>query len=224
MANCNLIDGLSAADGFFSLNLLQPRQVLTKFSVETTNFPTAPLLDFLSVGYINSPYSVFDWTNRSTALPIATIGQRPIFADGRTTVNALMDPSFKPAETVYLPKDAQALVSASSAAEARITSQQLTAHRMKFEVAAKADTLLVVAQSFYRAWVPSVDGKPVPLLRANHGFQAVAVPSGTHSVVLEYRDGTFREGVMLTVCSLLVMAVLWFTAFRRGALATSSIT
>ena len=224
MANCNLIDGLSAADGFFSLNLLQPRQVLTKFSVETTNFPTAPLLDFLSVGYINSPYSVFDWTNRSTALPIATIGQRPIFADGRTTVNAMMDPSFKPAETVYLPKDAEALVSASSATEARITSQQLNAHRMNFEVAAKADTLLVVAQSFYRAWVPSVDGKPVPLLRANHGFQAVAVPSGTHSVTLEYRDGTFRKGVILTVCSFMAVVVLWFAAFRRRALATSSVT
>lgn len=48
--------------------------------------------------------------------------------------------------------------------------------------------LFVVSNNFHEHWRAKVDGKPAPLVRADHAFQAVALEPGEHRVVLEYRD------------------------------------
>ena len=214
-ANCNLLDRIPTIDGFYSLYLFEQRQVWTKFWLHETNYMTSPLLDFLSVAHVNAPHSAFDWTNRATALPLATIGQRPIFADTRTTGAGLVSPTFNPREIVYLPLDNKSSVGATNDAAASITSAQITAHRLDFQVTTRADTLLVVAQSFYGAWRAMVDGRPTSILRANHALQAVAVPAGARTVVLEYRDKAFRTGVIATGVTLLLGAALWFVFGKR---------
>ena len=57
-----------------------------------------------------------------------------------------------------------------------------------------------------------VDGKAVPLLRANYAFQALEVPAGKSQVQLVYQDNAFRLGAWLSVGGLLVCALL----FRRS--------
>jgi uncharacterized membrane protein YfhO len=62
---------------------------------------------------------------------------------------------------------------------------------------------VVVAQTFYHDWRASVDGQNVPLLRANHAFQAVEVPQGRHQIVLRYVDQAFELGAAISI-------VVWF--------------
>jgi hypothetical protein len=208
-ANCNLIDGISVADGFFSLYLREQRQLWLKFWAGQTNSAAAPLMDFLSIGHVSSKHSIFEWTNRPSAQPLATIGRRPVFADARTTLDALVSPSFDPAQIVYLQESSQSLVSAATRVESAITAERLKPHRMEYDVTTQSDTLLVLAQSFYGAWRASVDGKPTAILRANHAFQAVAVPAGARTVVFEYRDNAFRNGAIVTGLTVLLMTALW---------------
>jgi uncharacterized membrane protein YfhO len=52
-----------------------------------------------------------------------------------------------------------------------------------------------------------VDGQTVPLLRANHAFQAVAVPAGRHELVLRYRDRAFQLGAVLSLGTLAGLAL-----------------
>ena len=213
-SDCNLFEGIPTTDGFYSLYLHEQRQVMTKFWLEQSNYFASPLLDFLSVAHVSSPESIFDWTNRPTVLPLATIGQRPIFAGRPATGAGLVSPEFRPAEEVYLPPDVQSSVSATNDPSARITSARYTAHRLDFEVTAKADTLLVVAQSFYGAWRARVDGRPAPVLRANHAFQAVAVPAGARTVLFEYHDTAFRTGLAITAGALALIGLLWLVRPR----------
>ena len=206
--NCNLLDRVPTADGFYSLYVREQRQVWSQLWFKQTNYANSPLLDFLGVAHVNSD-SIFEWTNRPSALPIATIGQRPLYADANTTLDALISPAFDPQSTVYLPLDAKPLVKATNTVAASIVSSRYSAHRITLAVSAPSDTLLVVAQSFYSRWRALVDGQPAPLIRANHAFQAVPVPAGSHTIILEYRDAGFWMGVVITFLSLGVIGALW---------------
>jgi hypothetical protein len=143
-------------------------------------------------------------------MPLATIGQEPVFANDRDTMAALVSPRFDPRKTVYLPSEARHLVSTPGDAEARLLSSRVTAHRLLFETEAKAPALLTVAQTYYHLWKARVDGRETPLLRANYGFQAVQVPPGRHRVQLVYEDVNFYWGAVLSAVTLLgCIAALW---------------
>jgi len=222
-SDCNLLDGLAVADGFFSLYLREQRELWVKFWVTQTNATPLPFMDFLSVAHVNAKQSIFDWTNRATVQPLATIGRRPIFANEPETLDALVSPSFNPSEIVYLLESAKPLVNASTKVESSITAERLIPHRMEYDVTAKGDTVLVLAQSFYKAWHATVDGKPTPILRANCAFQAVAVPAGAKTVVFEYRDDAFRVGVAATILTFLAGVALWFAFQPKNQIAPNTL-
>ena len=77
--------------------------------------------------------------------------------------------------------------------------------------------MVFISQGYYHNWRARVDGKAVPLWRANYAFQAVEVPAG-HEVTLVYRDKMFWFGMLLAVWAGLVCVALWF---RPGGLATA---
>ena len=220
-SNCNLVEGVPTSEGFYSLYFFEQRQVWTKLWQHQSNHLDFPFLDFLGIAHINTKQSIFDWTNRPTALPLATIGQRPVLADPPTTGAGLMSRTFQPKEIVYLPLHTSLPPTVTNHPAASITTARHTAHRLDFEVTTSNDTMLVVAQSFYGAWRARVDGKPVPILRANHAFQAVVVPAGARTVVFEYHDRAFRTGVAVTVFTLLLGMGLWVAWRARPAVQDS---
>jgi uncharacterized membrane protein YfhO len=70
--------------------------------------------------------------------------------------------------------------------------------------------LVVLSQTFYHLWQASVDGKPIPLLRANLAFQALQVPPGKHHIKLVYRDPNLTVGAILSAISIALCVLLWF--------------
>jgi uncharacterized membrane protein YfhO len=81
--------------------------------------------------------------------------------------------------------------------------------------------MFVVAQTYYHNWRASVDGRFVPLLRANYTFQAVEIPAGHHEVRLTYVDRLFQIGAIIS--SLAVMGCV-FTLWRNSRSDCSSKT
>ena len=63
---------------------------------------------------------------------------------------------------------------------------------------------MIVSQSHYHWWKAYVDGKQVPLWRANHAFQAVEVPAGQHRVEIVYEDKNFLIGAIFSGLTLLI--------------------
>ena len=78
-------------------------------------------------------------------------------------------------------------------------------------------SFLVIAQSFYHRWKATVDGQPAPILRANHAFQAVQVPSGEHRVELVYKDTPFRKGACISIVTLIACAGGLLRGLKRSA-------
>jgi hypothetical protein len=85
-------------------------------------------------------------------------------------------------------------------------------NNQKLEVDASGPALLVVSDNYYPAWRATVDGQPVPVVRANYLMRAVPVPAGTHEVEFAYRSGLFRASVWTSLLSILaVVAVIGAT-------------
>jgi hypothetical protein len=135
-------------------------------------------------------------------MPMITAGQRPIFATDETTLNALMG-EFDPRATVYLPSSETSRLPFTNGTAARILSQKVEPHRIEAVVETPERAVVVIAQTFYHRWKPTVDGQPAVLLRANHAFQAIAVPAGRHEVRLVYDDPAFRWGRVISAIALL---------------------
>ena len=99
----------------------------------------------------------------------------------------------------------------SDAGEATITED--TPQRMVITTAADGPTVLVQTDSYYPGWQATLDGEPVPLLRADLLFRGVSVPAGEHTVELEYRPGAIRAALLVAPLGLL--ALLGLCILRR---------
>jgi hypothetical protein len=90
--------------------------------------------------------------------------------------------------------------------------------RIVAETVSSGTTALVALEAFYAGWRAELDGREVPLLKANALFNAVVVPPGRHRVVLAYRPRSVLVGAALSVAGLAVLAGLALSSlpFRRA--------
>jgi len=77
--------------------------------------------------------------------------------------------------------------------------------RLQLAVDAKGDSILVVADTDYPGWEATLDGVETPILRANITFRALAVPAGSHQVVMRFRPSSARVGLLLSALSVAVI-------------------
>lgn len=85
--------------------------------------------------------------------------------------------------------------------------------RVEIETDAPAPAWLVLSDSFYPGWQATIDGRDVPIFRANYLVRAARVPAGRHTVVFEYRPPLLRVGMAVSAVAWLVAAGL----ILRGA-------
>lgn len=93
--------------------------------------------------------------------------------------------------------------------------------RVEIGVDAPRDGLLVLTDAWYPGWRASVGGRETAILRANGVFRAVRVPAGRSRVVFEYRPGSFRGGLLVSVLSLALAAAIPLAARRLRRRAAS---
>jgi hypothetical protein len=209
-SNLNLLDEVAKVNGSSTLQTREQRLVEQALYSMTNRLPAA-LLDFLGVAYTSSNAQ---WLRRESALPLVTAGQQPLFVNDSLALATLTNNSFAPTQVVLLPETALVLVPTTNSVAATISSVRFTPSTVEADVNAPQPTIAVIAQSFYPAWKATVDGKDVPLLRANLAFQAVPVPAGQHHVRLVYSDAKFRMGLMISSACLLLCGLLWWHAGR----------
>jgi uncharacterized membrane protein YfhO len=77
-----------------------------------------------------------------------------------------------------------------------------------FRVRAASDGFLVMSDTFYPGWRADVDGKPLPVVRANFALRGICLPAGDHEVVFYFEPMTLRMGVMLSVAGLAVVIAI----------------
>jgi hypothetical protein len=213
-SNLNLIERVPKVNGSSTLQLREQAEV-QRLIYDPTNRVGRGLIDFLAVTHISPAKNPGHWISRSNSCPLVTCGQIPVFADGPETLNAMASEDFNPWQTVFLPaSDRARILNVTNPAAAQILLGTISREGIELELEATAPSLVVVAQSFHRAWQANLNGNTVPVLRANHAFQAVSVPAGRHRIELVYRDGCFALGGGISAMTLLGSLAWWAYAIR----------
>ena len=215
-SNLNLIEGVPKLNGSSTLQLREQAEV-QMLIYNPTNRVGRGLLDFLAVTHFSPAQNPTHWIARSNSCPLVTCGQIPVFADAAETLRAISSDNFNPWQTVFLPpSDRARIINFTNPAAAQILTGTISRERIELEVEATASSLVVIAQSYHRAWRANLDGTSVPLLRANHAFQAVSVPAGRHRINVVYQDRWFALGGGISVTTLLGSFVWWAWQIRRS--------
>jgi len=71
------------------------------------------------------------------------------------------------------------------------------------------DAYLFLGDAWYPDWVVRVDGIETPIQRADYIFRAVRLTPGMHQIEFEYRPRSLIIGAVISVATLIVLAVIW---------------
>ncbi|MEW5872612.1 MAG: YfhO family protein [Chloroflexota bacterium] len=217
LPNLNLLDGLPSANNFDPL--LPGRYATWMERLAESDEPLRQrLLSWMGVGVIQqvdagAPYGVrfaaLQGSQRARWLPCArTVAegeqawQALAQAEDLTTTVILEDRQAQPGEECLATPDGAA------SNEISIVSDEPGEVRIAARLAAPG--WLALADVWYPGWTARLDGKKVPLLRANYLFRAVRVEAGEHEIVFSYRPASFWIGLSFSLAT-----VLFLFASRR---------
>jgi hypothetical protein len=213
-SNLNVLDGVPKVNGAATLRVREQDEVQEWIYANPTN-ASARLPDFLGATHQSAPDNPTAWVKRGPVMPWVTAGQAVNFGNADETRRALLAESFAPEREVWLPMEARGFLQATNATTARVRDVSFRANHVEALVESDGPAVVVIAQTWYPAWEARVDGSPAILWRANHAFQALEVPAGSHRVELRYRDRAFERGAWLGLASLAVCAGI-IVRTRRG--------
>jgi len=200
-SNLNLLDGVPKVNGSSTLQLREQMEVQSLI-YSGTNKLNPGLIEMLGATWFSPATNPTAWLPVTNPCPIASSGQRPLFADAEETLRAMIAADFKPHEQVYLRPEDRARVSATNRTEASVVMKKFSAREIQADIEAASAALIVISQSHHPGWQAHVDGRATPLFRANHAFQAVEVPAGRHSLRVVYRDRQFQAGAVISLLTL----------------------
>jgi hypothetical protein len=140
-----------------------------------------------------------------------------IVPDTATAIARARDSAFDPRRLVLVDQAPSPEVHGRDAS-ARVSIVADTATGSEVHVEADGAGLLVLSETYYPGWRAQIDGRDVPILRANGVMRAVAVGAGSHEVSFRYDPDSFRLGAGLSAGSLVMALVaLSFGVWRRGS-------
>jgi hypothetical protein len=133
---------------------------------------------------------------------------------GLRAYETLVASSFDPRREVILSEGTPLTGARTFRSQTRLRAYN--ADRVGVQVEANAPGYVVVSDAFDPGWRATVDGLPVPLLRANIAFRAVPIPAGRHTVEMLYRPGAVSLGLAASVASVLATCIVALARLGRA--------
>lgn len=132
-------------------------------------------------------------------------------ADGPDALGVLADPTFDARREVVLSEGTDVPPARTFAGTSRVVS--FRPDRVLLEADLAEAGYVVLVDAYGPGWGATVDGRPVPLLRANVAFRAVRVPAGRHQIELVDRPSSVIAGLSASLLTLLAL-LGWLLAHR----------
>jgi hypothetical protein len=143
-------------------------------------------------------------------LPRAFLVGSTEIVPGEAALARYLSEDFDPRTRVILEEALPADVEVQAGATGVVEWVERQADEFTLRVAPDRPAMLVVLDNYFPAWKAFVDGREVPVHRANHTFRAIAVPAGEHTVTFRYDPAELRTGagISLVVLALLLVVIL----------------
>jgi hypothetical protein len=149
------------------------------------------------------------------ALPRATVlGAEKVAQSPKAILDSIQTGRADSGTFAWLEQDPHLNLGPVEGARATITSYRL--NQVVVEVDTPGPALLRLADLYYPDWMASVDGREVPVLKADYLLRAVAVPAGHHRVEFRFRSRALARGLMLSIASLAIVLALLLAGWLAG--------
>lgn len=140
------------------------------------------------------------------------VGTTEVLA-GDAAMERYLSEEFDARTTVILEEPLPADVEVEPGATGAVEWLEREPDSFALRVAPDRPAMLVVLDNYFPAWKAFVDGREVPVHRANYTFRAIAVPAGEHTVTFRYVPTELRTGAAIS----LVLLGLLLTVVLSGA-------
>ncbi|HTP26589.1 MAG TPA: hypothetical protein VMK12_13170 [Anaeromyxobacteraceae bacterium] len=92
----------------------------------------------------------------------------------------------------------------------RVLGFDRSAGRIRIVCSAERDGVLVVNDAWWPGWRATVDGRPVPVWRADYAVRAVPWPAGGRVLEMVYDPPEVRTGIVITLLATVLLAAFSF--------------
>ena len=191
---------------------------------------SSPILDLLNVKYVlttrdvpNAGYTlVYDKEikiyRNDHVLPRAfVVPNARVIPDPQALLDEMKH--FDPSAEVLLEEPAGVEAQPVAAVTCRyepIQSINYSGNTVEIKTQQKCGGWLVLSDSYFPGWIAQIDGRDVPLYRADYNFRAVYLPEGEHTVYFKYSPLSFRVGLITSFLSgMLLLLGFAYLAWRR---------
>jgi len=158
---------------------------------------------------------VFLYRLRSRVGPVWFVPNAALYGrDHLGAVNAMLAPTFDPAQTVLLHEGGTAM---QGEATARVTWQRTLPHEGVATVDAHGDGWVVFNETYHPDWEAMDNGRSVPVVRANLAEMAVRVGAGHHTLRWRFRATAAHRGLWVSLMAMLGLLAVWASGWRRAA-------
>ncbi|HEX5410238.1 MAG TPA: hypothetical protein VFZ27_00090 [Terriglobia bacterium] len=149
-------------------------------------------------------------------LPRAYVAGESIYSpDPDETLARLADPDFDARRTVLLAsKQGVEISSVADGPAGQVESFERQPNSVRLQVRLSRPGYVVLLDRFGPNWHASVDGREVPILRANLLFRAVRASTGRHTIRFFYRQRGLAAGLAISLGALALCGVLFFLDFQ----------
>ena len=181
-----------------AINLLDVKYVVHKLADDRAPW-TFPIWEYpkeqFDLIYKDDYYEFYQNNN---VFPHAfLVGKYRVVKDEKQTLKTLFSKDFDLRSEIVLDDNPGIGMEEGDMGVAQIISHQ--PNNIEISVDAKKDALLFLSDNYIDGWKASIDGKNVPILRANYTFRAVGIDEGKHNVRFWYDPWSFRWGVYLAI-------------------------
>ncbi len=148
------------------------------------------------------------------ALPRAFFVDSVAVAKPLTILEHLRDGDFRPTAVAFVESPLEQPVEpVRGKATVRIT--QYSEHRIVLETQTEAPHFLFLSEPYYPpGWHATIDGKTVPIYKANYAFRGLVVPAGTHRIEFRYYSEAFALGKNISLGLNVVFLIAFFILYR----------
>ncbi len=154
--------------------------------------------------------------------PFAHLAYQADIVDSDEFARALLDdPRYDPRNSIILLDDPGRELPDSAPENASAEITEFAPEAFTIEVDTPENAILSLAHVDYPGWQATLDGEPVPILRAYSTLTAVAVPIGEYTIRFTYDPLSYRIGAILSLFTwgglAILAAVQIFRRIRRSS-------
>ena len=141
------------------------------------------------------------------------VGEYRVIKDKKQILKTIFSDGFNPGSEIVLEDDPKIIKTNGNIGDAKTIEYQ--PNNIEISVDSRSNALLLLMDNYDNGWKASIDGKSVPILRANYAFRAIGVDSGKHIVRFWYDPWSFKLGVYIAIAGLI--GILVTILFSRTA-------